>query len=423
MDNLISIEINKGINLHILNTAKFKTTTLCVYIHNNLDNLASFNALFPSVLRSGSRNFTTSTVISEYLENMYGGVFETDIIKKGEIQSIMFYTGFISNRYAQGEDVLSKAVDLVSDIIFNPVIENGGFKTEFLNIEKNNLKEKIASRINDKAHYAVEKCMEVMCEDEPFSIYKYGSIECVDSIREKDLFYHYKKALSSSPIDIYLAGDIGEYDAVSLFKNKFDIIRENTLKLRGFNIQNSKGDTKHVTKNMDVGQGKLCLGYRTGIAFNDKSYPALAVYTNILGGGMHSKLFLNVREKESMAYYAYSALEKFKGLMIISCGIEIDKYDSALELIGKQVDDMKKGSITDYELESSIKKLRSDLKSVSDNVLLMIDYDMGGRLYGQSIRVEDIIEQIEQVDRNKIVEVAENINLDTVFFIKSHEKQ
>lgn len=421
MGTIQSMELGNGIRLHVLKTNKFKTTTLNLYMHNNLDSDASLNALLPAVLKSASNNFKTPIEISEYLENMYGAVFEADIVKKGEIQSILFYLQFISDKYAEGGSQLLKAVDLLRDIILNPIVVENGFKPEYVNIEKDKLKELIKSRVNDKIQYAVERCIETVCKDEPFSIYKYGNEKDIDSINEKNLYEHYKKLIYGCPIDIFLAGDYSIDDVAPNIMEKFEITNRKPFELNSPNISGDVLDKKTVKEKMDINQGKLCLGYRTGVKSTSDSYPALSVYTSILGGGLHSKLFRNVREKEGLAYYTYSGIEKFKGLMIINSGIDANKYDKAIDVIEKQVIEMKNGSISDQEMDTSIKSLRNDFKSIKDNVPLMIEYYLGGLLYGRVFSPEEMIDLIQKVDIQQIIKLGQNINLDTIYFLSSNE--
>ena len=421
MGNIQSMDLGNGIRLHVLKTTKFKTATLNLYIHNNLNRDASLNALLPAVLKSASNNFKTPVEISQYLENMYGAVFEADIVKKGEIQSILFYLQFISNEYAKGDNQLLKAIDLLRDIILNPIVIENGFKSEYVNIEKDKLKELIKSRVNDKVQYTVERCIETVCKDEPFSIYKYGNEKDIDSINEKNLYEHYKKVIYGCPIDIFLAGDYSIDDIAPTIMEKFKITNRNPFELNNLNINGDVLYKKTVKEKMDINQGKLCLGYRTGIKSISDSYPALSVYTSILGGGLHSKLFRNLREKEGLAYYVYSGLEKFKGLMIINSGIDTNKYDKAIDVIEKQVTEMKNGSISSQEMDASIKSLKNNLISIKDNVPLMIDYYLGGLLYGRVFSPEEMIDLIQKVDIKQIIKLGQDIKLDTIYFLSSNE--
>ena len=423
MYNFNSEVVADGIRINTISITKFKTTTIALYIHNNLDEYATYNALIPKVLMSGSSNFKSRTEISEFLEDMYGAVLESDIIKKGEIQSALFYLQCISDRYTQGDRLLFGLIDLLADIILNPLTQNNGFIPEYVNIEKSNLKTHILSRINDKAQYAVDRCLETVSKGEPFERYKYGEVDVLDNINEYNLYNHYKKIISTSPIDIFIVGDIKSCEIKSYIKEKFKISGRSPLKLCGLNISNTINEIKVVNENMDINQGKLCLGYRTGISFTGGLYPILLIYISILGGGLHSKLFQNVREKEGLAYYAYCGIEKFKSLMIISCGIDAIKYDRAVEIIKKQVDDMNKGNISDYEMDSSIKKLKNDLISINDSASMIIDYFLGGILYGVEIKTIEMVMQIEKVDKKQVIKLAQDIKLDTIYFLKPYDKE
>jgi predicted Zn-dependent peptidase len=176
-------------------------------------------------------------------------------------------------------------------------------------------------------------------------------------------------------------------------------------------------EPRNVTETMDVTQGKLCLGFRTNTPPDAKDYPSLMMYNSILGEGIHSKLFQNVREKASLAYYAYSRLEKFKGLMVISSGIEMGNKEKALDIILKQMDEMKKGLISDYEMETAAKSMETGLKSLADNQISMVDFFLSQAICGSQDNFSDIIEKVKAVTRNEIVQVAEKISPDTIYFL------
>lgn len=423
MDSIQSTDLGNGIKLHVISNNKFKTTTINFYIHNNLSNDAAMNAILPEVLKSGSNNFHTAAAISEYLEDMYGAVFATDIVKKGEIQSILFYLQFISEVYTHNDNLLIKAINLLRDIILNPIIIGDGFKSENVIIEKNNLKKLIESRVNDKVQYAVERCIETVCEGETFAVSRYGNINEIDGINGKNLYEHYKKIISKCPIDIFLVGDYKVQDVIQIVNEKFVIPERKTIKLNELYISGIVKKKKVVREYFDVSQGKLCLGYRAGISFSDYYYPALSLFTSILGGGIHSKLFKKVREKEALAYYIYSGLEKYKGLMVINSGIDPNKYNKVIGTIENQIIDIANGNITDQEIDASISSLESDFKIIEDNASLMIDYYLGGILYGKPMNPQDMVKLIKEVNEEQLIEVSKNIQLDTVFFLEPNSRE
>jgi len=410
-----------GINVYQIKTHKFKTNSINIFFQDNLcRETASKNALLPAVLRRGSVKFPTIKDISLHLENLYGAVFDCGITKKGENQIIQFYLDFISDKYANGEtDLTNKAFDMLFEIITNPVLENGVFKKEYIEQEVRNLKELIESRLNDKVQYAVDQCLEVMCEQEPFGIFEYGNIDDINTLNESDLYEHYNYFLQTLPVYVFISGDI-EDGKINYIIDKLKQIKRGAVKtIKALNVEKHVSEVREVTEHMDVNQAKLSVGFRTNTKPNSESYYKLLLYNSILGGGIHSKLFQNVREKNGMAYYVFSRLEKFKGLMIISGGIEINNKDKAYDVIIKQLEDMKNGNISDYEFESSIKSIETGINSLKDSQLQVVDFYLSQTIVGTKDSPDDIIEKVKKVTRQDVIDIAKDIEMDTLYFLTS----
>ncbi len=410
-----------GIKVYQIKTDKFKTNSVNIFFHDNLSKEnASKNALLPAVLRRGSVHYPTIQDISLKLEELYGATFDCGITKKGENQIIHFYLDFISDKYANGEaDLTKKAFELLFEIITEPVTEKGVFKKEYLEQEAKNLKELIESRVNDKVQYAVDKCLEVMCENEPFGIFDYGNIEDIGSINESNLFEHYKYFLETLPVYVFISGDINEEKTGYIIDKLKQIKRGNIKKIQEVSIESHVSKVREITEQMNVNQAKLSIGFRTNTAPNSENYYKLMLYNSILGGGIHSKLFQNVREKNGMAYYVFSRLEKFKGLMVISGGIEISNKEKAYEVIMKQLEDMKNGNISDYEFESSVKSIETGITSLKDSQLQVVDFNLSQIIAGTKDSPDDIIGKVKKVTRQDVMEIAKNIEMDTVYFLTS----
>lgn len=410
-----------GINVYKINQNRFKTNTINIFFHDSLTKEnASLNALMPAVLRRGCERFPTLRDIALYLEELYGAVFDCGVAKKGERQIIQFYAEYISDKYTlEDEGLLDKVFSLLLEIITQPVLVNGVFKEDYVTSEKENLKRLIESRVNDKVQYAVERCFEEMCTEEPFGIYDYGSIEDIEKIDSKALYQHYTKALQTMPVDIYFTGDIDNSKIIELSEKLKKLERTNIKNVGIGEIDKDVKEVKIITEKMNVNQGKLTMGFRTYIAPGSKEYYSLMVYSTVLGGGMHSKLFQNVREKASLAYYAFSRLEKFKGLMVISSGIESENKDKAIEIINKQLEDIKKGKISDYEYDSTLKSIETGIKSLKDSQLQMVDFYMSQDLTGQGDNFDTLVEKVKKVTKEDIVKAAKNIKLDTIYFLTS----
>ncbi|HOM01211.1 MAG TPA: pitrilysin family protein [Acetivibrio sp.] len=412
-----------GIKIYRIQSRKFKTNSINIFFYDDLtrENAAK-NAMLPAVLRRGCEGYPTIRDISLYLEELYGSVFDCGVTKKGEHQIIQFYIEYISNKYARSDiDLTKKTFDLLLDIITKPVLENNAFKKEYVEQEAQNLKELIESRVNDKMQYVIEKCLEEMCKDEPFGIYDYGNVEDLKEIDEKNLYEHYKYFLETLPVYVFISGDIDDEGVKYIADGLAKIKRGNIKPIAKTKVEVEVGEVKNITERVSVNQGKLCLGFRTNTPPGSKDYYKLLVYNSILGGGLHSKLFQNVREKAGLAYYAFSRLEKFKGLMVLSSGIEIKNKDKALEIIYEQLEEIKKGNISDYEYEASIKSIETGIKSLKDSQLQIVDFYLSQYIAQTNDTPDDVIENVKKVTKQDVVDISERIKLDTVYFLTSKE--
>lgn len=413
-----SYKINENITLHHIPIDKLKTTNLGVYIHRNLNKEdASMNALLPYVLKQGCKLCKNTQEIAKYLENLYGASLYAGVLKKGEDQLIGFDAEIISDKYASdNEELLEGLIKLLLSMIFEPVCEDGAFLDEYVKREKKNAIDRIKGVINDKRTYAQLKCMEIMCKDSPFGIYKLGSVEGIEKITPKALYEHYQKIISHSPIDIFICGEADIESITETIKNCLDISFKKADVPRT-EILKKSGDIVNVTERLDVTQGKLCIGLRTNTKPTDDDFIALMAANSVFGSGVHSKLFNNVREKLSLCYYASSSLDKFKGLMIVNAGIEFENYKKAYDEIFVQLDEVKKGNISDFEFESAIRALVNGYRSVYDDPRSLASLCLGEIVSGGGYTPEDYIEKLEKLKKEDVIKVANKIEPDTVYFL------
>ncbi|MDP4179789.1 MAG: pitrilysin family protein [Bacillota bacterium] len=415
------IDSFNGIEVYRVYADKFKTNSINIFFQDELSKEnAAKNALVPAVLRRGTSRRKSSREIAFYLEELYGSAFDCAVSKKGEYQIIQFYADYVSDKYTGNNTNLFKdCLELLFEIITEPLLENGAFKKDYLEQEKDNLKKIIEGRMNDKVQYAVERCFEEMCKGEPFEIYEYGSIEDLNKIDAGSLYDHYKYILESLPMKVFISGDMEDAKIEYAIKMLKTLKRGNIKDLASPQIIKNVADTRTVTEKLDVSQGKLSIGFRTNTTPSEKDYYSLVVCNSILGGGIHSKLFQNVREKESLAYYAFSRLEKFKGLMLISCGIETANKDKAFDVIMKQIEEIRQGNISDYEYDSSFKSIKTGLESLKDSQLSIVDFYLSQKISNTTDTLKTLYEKFEAVTRDDIVAAAKKVKLDTVYFLTS----
>jgi len=412
-----------GIEVYCIRMEKFKTNSINIFFQDDLSREnASKNALVPAVLRRGCEKLPTFRDIALRLEELYGMSFDCGVTKKGERQIIQFSIEHISDTYADKDaGLFENAFELITEIIARPVLENGVFKAEYVEQEKENLKRLIESRINDKIQYSVDRCYEVMCKDEPFGIYDYGSIEDLEPINPENLYRHYLTMLETFPVKVFITGNADESKIEKALKRLFGIKRGGIKNIGTPGVFADVKNVRNVTEKLDVNQGKLCLGFRTNTSPDSSGYYGLLVYNGILGGGVHSKLFQNVREKAGLAYYVFSRLEKFKGLMVIGSGIEADNRDRALEIIMEQLDEIRKGNISEYEYESTLKTIETGIKSLRDNQYQVVDFYLSQITANTEDTFDTLIEKVRRVTRTDIINAAAGIKLDTIYFLAPAE--
>ena len=173
---------------------------------------------------------------------------------------------------------------------------------------------------------------------------------------------------------------------------------------------------------MDVTQGKLAMGFRTGgIAVGSAEHPALLVCNTLYGGSANSKLFLNVREKMSLCYYASSMLDKLKGLMVVSSGVEFAQFDRAQEAILTQLEAVKRGDFTEDELAAAVRTVSSGLRSRLDSQSQLEDDQLTRLLFHTSLEGEELIRAVESVTADQVMETANKLKLDTIYRLTGKE--
>lgn len=418
--NCKKINLKEGINLHIINTNKFKTNLISVFLTTKLerDNVTK-NALIPMVLRRGCKSLPDIEKLNNRLDEMYGSDFNCGVDKTGDNQVLKFYLENINNKFLpQEEDLLKEGIETLLEIVFNPVLENEGFKPEYVNSEKENLKQIILGKIDNKAKYAYDRCIEEMYKDKPFGLYKYGYVEDLEEINEKNLYEYYQKLISECKIDIFVSGEVDEN-----IKNIFDN-NENVKNINERNpIYNRKGEKlsepveeKKVEEHMEVSQGKLILGLQVGKNDKESKYSAI-IYNAILGGTPTSKMFQNVREKAHLAYVAGSNYIRHKNNVFIRCGIEIENYQKALDLIKVQIEDMKKGEFTEEDINSAKISIISSIKAIPEEQDSELTYIFGQEISEHKMEYSEYEEKIQKVTKQDIIEIAESVKIDTIYFL------
>lgn len=416
------IEIKKGIKLNVIQTNKFKTNLIAIMLTTKLDREnVTKNALIPAVLRRGTKTLKTQEEINKKLEEMYGASLDCGLDKTGDNQVLKFYIETVNDEFLpqNSEDMLKKSLEQIFEFVFNPYLENDGFKKEYVEQEKENLKQIIEGKIDNKARYALDRCIEEMYKNQPYGLYKYGYIEDMKNINENNLYEYYKKIINNCKIDIFVSGIVDE-ELENIIKENENIkkLQDRIPEYNKIEISAKKSEKEnYVQDSMEVTQGKLIIGMDLDVDNEDLRYDIM-IYNCIFGGSANSKLFQNVREKASLAYTASSSYYRFKNNIFINCGIEIKNYDKALEIIKQQIEDMKKGDFTEEEVENAKNGIIASIKTIDDEQDTEITYFFSQELSNSKCNIEQYMNNIKAVTREKVIDIANKVSINTVYFLK-----
>lgn len=424
MVSLESRKICSGVDLHIIEAPKFKTNLMSVFFNIPLKHsTVTKAALLPSVLKRGCTEYPNLKEMSRRLDDLYSASMLAGVRMKGDGEVLYFTVQYISDKYA-GEDLSAGIAEFLRSFIFSPLTENGGFLKSYIDSEKINLKNAILGLINDKKEYAEFKCREAMFGQSGYGMFEAGHIEGLDGITPQNLYEFYLDVLNNSKVDIFVSGSADE-NAVnaaaeilgaSLNPRNADYIHTEIAEA-------TNNEIREITEEANVVQSKLCMGLRCGVDPVSDEYYALVLASCIFGGSPFSKLFNNVREKLSLAYYAVAKTARFKSVMMISSGIQTENYKAAYDEIMVQFKKMQDGDFTDDEISSAKKYLSTSFNSMKDSLRGMEDYYLSQTIMGAEQSIDELLAAVTAVDRERIINVMKKIKFDTVYFLKGNAKE
>jgi len=421
-------ELLPGVALNYVHSDKFKTSCLSLTMLTQLTReSASMNALLPFVLRRGTALHGDMESISAALDNMYGAAIEPVVRRIGEIQCIGFYSGIPEREFLPGKyDALTDCANLLGEMLLTPNTRGGLLLSQYVESEKENMIDLIRSRINDKIGYAVRRCIEEMCCFEDFSVSRYGTEEDCENINYKKLSRHYKELLPTVPVEIFYCGRESEKRVSNILRSALAAMPRGEINYDiGTDVRMNavNEEPRCVTEEMDVTQGKLVIGYRLGEIMEEPDFASIYVFNCIFGSGTTSKLFMNVRERLQLCYYASSMTDLHKGLLLVHAGIEFDKLEETKSEIFAQLDAMKNGDITDEEFECAKACVASDLRSLTDSQGGMEGFYLANILEGLDYGPEELAELVEFVTKEQVIEIANSVECDAIYFLKRWENE
>ena len=414
---LKTIEILPGIVLRLFTDRRFKQGCLSFQLLRPMaHDEAAKNALLPAVLLRGSEKHPDLRAITEKLDDLYGASVGASVRRVGDYQTTGLYCSFIEDRFTGGQPVLAPMIAFLRELLFEPVLEDGGFDADFVAGEKKNLIATIESELNDKRAYAMGQLLRKMCKADSYGIPRLGDARTVAAIDAKDLYAHYQNILRTSTIHLFYVGSDPER-AERLLREAFKDLPRDVAPLPPQSPFHDAGGCDE-TETMDVTQGKLCLGYTTPITNKREDFAAMQVLNVIFGSGMTSKLFMNLREKLSLCYSIGSAYYGSKGIVTVSAGIDFDNEELSRKEIAAQLEACCRGEITEEELTAAKEALLSGLRGVHDSPGAIEGYYATSALSGLSMSVAEYMEAIAAVTAEDAAAAARTMKLHTTYFLK-----
>jgi len=417
-------ELALGIYFNAVCETKFKANLISLrfVVPLSADTAAKNALLFPVLLR-GSEHYPSIGEIRREEESIYDTGISDSVYKRGDLQILELRMNLLENRYAiDGMNITERAMALFEDILFHPAMENGVFREEYVESEKKMLIDDICAQVNDKRRYAMKRLVEEMFEGDAFGLSELGTVETVSSVCPSCLTAQYREVLSRARVEIFAVGNF-DFDALSgRFAAMFSEISRGTLyPLQTAVLTKPRDEVKTVYERQNITQGKLSLGFFTGHSVSDGDYHIMQVLNTVYGAGVTSKLFLNVREKLSLCYYCSSAENGQKGYMTVNSGIEFANEKKAVDEILVQLDHMKNGEITEDEIADAKLSLIDSVNSVADSTGALMNWYFACVMNGEILTPEEKIARLQSVTKEEIVRMAQDIKLDTYYFLCGKE--
>ena len=412
-------ELLPGVTLRCYTDSRFKQGCLSFQMVRLMKpEEAALNALLPAVLLRGCVQHPDLRSITARLDELYGASVGALVRRVGDYQTTGLHCGFMEDRFAlEGDQIFAPMVDLLRQLLLQPILEDDGFSREFVESEKKNLIATIEAERNDKRAYAASQLMKLMCKADSFGIPRLGEKAQVAQITPQQLYAHYQHILKTSTVELFYVGSFGAEQVAELTK---PLLAEISRSVQPLPKQTpfTPCEPSENQEEMDITQAKLCLGYVTPVTNQSPDFAAMQVLNMVFGGGMTSKLFMNVREKLSLCYSIGSGYHGSKGIMTVSAGIDTEKYDLARREIDSQLDACRQGDITADELQAAKEAILSSLRGVTDSPGAIENWCITGTLSGQPMTISQYMAAVEGVTIEQVAAVAQKLQLHTGFFLK-----
>ena len=417
-----TMQIFPGVTLRCFRDDRFKQGALSLqFLRPMCKEEAALNALLPAVLLRGCKSAPDMRSITLKLDDLYGASVGALVRRIGDIQCTGLSCSMLGDRYAlDGDAIFAPMAAFLEELLLEPVTADGAFDPAFVESEKQNLIWTLEAQRNDKRAYAQSQMLYTMCKGDSYGIPRLGTVADVEAITANGLYDHYRKVLQTSPVHVFY---VGAEEAETVARHLRPMLSRLAKAPMALPAQSGfvPGDFIEKEEILDVAQGKLCMGFATPINLRHPAYAAVQVCNTILGAGMTSKLFMQVREKMSLCYDIGSGFHGSKGILLVAAGIEFQQKETVQAEILRQLQLIREGDITAEELRSAKEALLSNLRSTHDSPGAIEGYYASAAISGIGMDTQAFMEAIGQVKKEAVQAAAETLRLSCVYFLKGEQ--
>lgn len=414
----MTIQLEEGVHLHVIPTKKYKTVRFVLKFRAPIDaETITKRALLSSILETNSKKYPTQTQLRSELANLYGASFGLSVTKKGTQHIFTAGMNLVNEKYLSGEPaVLMNGIALLKEILLNPNAADGKFDEATFQREKENLFDYYESIFDDKQAYASLALQALYFENEDQKMPSIGTAEELEKITVTSLYTYYQQLIKEDTIDIYVLGDVDALEMKAAFAD-FNFTPRKKATGSIYYKETLRNNSKSEVEKQEITQAKYNLAYETNGYYLEKDYFALQVFNGLFGGYPHSKLFMNVREKESLAYYASSSLDTFRGMMTVQTGIESSKVQQVSEIIALQLAEMQEGNFSEEAMNQTKEMLKNQILQSEDNSGALIERMYIYDVVDKKLSVEEWQNAVDAVKKEEIIAVANQVHLKATFFL------
>ncbi len=407
-------EIDNGINLHIIQTDKFKSNIICILFREQLNKkTVTQNVLIPLLLEQGSKKYKDNKKINRQVDNMFGSTFDIQTIKKGEEQILQFYFEYANNEEITTLDVLN----FLYEIIYNTNIEGDKFNKNLFDIQKRKMKNRIQRQVNNKADYAKQKIFEISCKGEMFSINPLGYEEDLGTITNESIVIRYKEILKKSNIDFIYQGNSSVSEVLENIESIFSFEKkERNFEAYEKNNYSFFKNEEQSKLELNIEQSILCMTLKSKQNKKLNAYHMILL-SEILGGNTNSLLFKKIREEDGLCYYIYTTLYIAKRIMLVQCGTRKENVQTAINKI-KNIFDNIELLIDVEDINVAKNSLIRQYKLIQDNNSSSINFYLTQYLNELEIDLSELINNINKIDLNDIINISKEIKIDCILSLE-----